>query len=352
MAEPYIVTVVPTYQEGEHIERCLRSLIIQTWPSERHLIHVVDGGSNDGTREIVAEIAKESNQNNGPEIILIDNPDRFVAQARNLSFSLLPSETTHVFEMIGHVWIPPNHIEERMLDLSDLEEHSEVDSDKIAGIGTLVRESDQDLGLIGRWIEATLQNPLASGRGQFAQFSGREKTSIPPFTIYRRAAIEALGGWDPRFITTQDSELNSRLIDDGWSLWRSDASYCRMAKRTTISGWLRFSHRYGFWRTKHLLKTPGRASILEFMPWLGLISTMILYYFQINFVSYDAWIILPIAYIIVIFLHGFLESISRNQPSLLLGVPLLLITLHIFFSFGLLDGLLRKGKAPKDRVNK
>ena len=350
MAEPFVVTVVPTYQEAEHIERCLRSLMAQTWSAKQHLIHVVDGGSDDGTRQIVTSLSKESDKVDGPKIVLLDNPGRYVAEARNLSLSKLPEEATHVLEMIGHTWVPNSHIEERMLDLEDLEGKPNVDAKKIAGIGTLVRESDQPLGLVGNWIEAVLQNPLASGRGQFAQFTGREKTTIPPFTLYNRKALEGVGGWDTNFITTQDSELNMRLINEGWTLWRSNASYCRMAKRTSLLGWMRFGHRYGFWRTKHLLKTPERASLLEFLPWIGLLGTLALCYFDVEAVGYSAWLIPPAAYLLVLFLHGILESITRRQPTLLIGMPIMLVVLHITFSFGLLDGLLRKGKASRDRT--
>ena len=350
MAEPFVATVVPTYQEVEHIDRCIRSLMMQTWPSSNHLIHVVDGGSDDGTLEIVKTLANESKENGGPEIKLIDNPGRFVADARNLSLSQLPDEVTHVLEMIGHAWVPPTHIEDRMRDFEELKKDAQIGSQKIGGVGTLVRESDQPLGTVGRWIESVLQNPLASGRGQFAQFSGREQTTIPPFTLYNRIALEEVGGWDTDFITTQDSELNMRLVKNGWSLWRSDASYCRMAKRTSIIGWIRFGHRYGFWRTKHLLKTPQRASILELMPWIGLISTLILCYSSFNFLGYPAWNFPIVAYILVLTLHGFLEAISRNQVTLIVGLPLMIILLHISFSFGLLDGLLRKGSASRDRI--
>jgi cellulose synthase/poly-beta-1,6-N-acetylglucosamine synthase-like glycosyltransferase len=207
------------------------------------------------------------------------------------------------------------------------------------------------LKLVGRWVEASLQNPLASGRGQFAQFSGLQETIIPPFTIYRRDAIEAAEGWNTDFITTQDSELNMRLVNDGWSLFRSDSSYCRMAKRTSISGWLRFGHRYGFWRTKHLLKTPERASILEFLPWIGLLATLGLCWSGTELLGYPTWQIPVVAYLIVLILHSILEAISHSQISLIIGLPIMLILLHITFSLGLLDGLLRRGRAPKDRIS-
>ena len=353
---PLVATVIPVWQEVDHLERCLASFIAQDWPADRHLIQVVDGGSSDGTRDIVTRLAAESEAAGGPRVVLLDNPDRFVPHARNQSLASLPDEVELVLEMIGHVWVPVNHLSQRVADLLDLESESKKEGQRLAGIGTLVRESDENLGLVGRWVEATLQNPLASGRGQFAQFRGRERTHVPPFTLYRRGALDEVGGWDERFITTQDSELNHRLEQSGWELWRSDVSYCRMAKRTTMGGWLKFGHRYGFWRMKHLRLAPSRASLLEFLPWIGLLTTLFLCCTGLKFTGLGLtdvpiWLIPPLTYAVVLALHGLFESITRQQPTLLLGMPLMLFLLHVTFSVGLLDGLIRKGRAPKDRVN-
>ena len=357
MAEhPLVATVIPVWQEVDHLERCLASFIAQDWPADRHLIQVVDGGSSDGTRDIVKRLAEESEAAGGPRVVLLDNPDRFVPHARNLSLASLPDEVELVLEMIGHVWVPANHLSRRVADLLDLESELTKEERRLAGIGTLVRESDEILGLVGRWVEATLQNPMASGRGQFAQFRGRERTHVPPFTLYRREALDEAGGWDERFITTQDSELNHRLEQSGWELWRSDASSCRMAKRRTMGGWLRFGHRYGFWRMKHLRLAPRRASLLEFLPWAGLLITLCLWGSGLGFTGLGltdvpVWLVPPLTYAVVLALHGLFESVTRQQPSLLIGMPLMLFLLHVTFSVGLLDGLIRKGRAPKDRVN-
>tara|TARA_B100000809_G_C15007974_1_gene483885 strand:- start:662 stop:877 length:216 start_codon:yes stop_codon:yes gene_type:complete len=66
--------------------------------------------------------------------------------------------------------------------------------------------------------------------------------------------------------------------------------------------------------------------------------------------GYPAWQIPIVAYTVVLLLHGFLESFTRSQPSLIVGVPIMLFLLHTTFSIGLLDGFLRKGRPAKDRV--
>ena len=97
---PLVATVIPVWQEVNHLERCLASFIAQDWPADKHLIQVVDGGSSDGTRDIVKRLAAQSEAAGGPRVVLLDNPDRFVPHARNLSLAGMPSEVELVLEMI------------------------------------------------------------------------------------------------------------------------------------------------------------------------------------------------------------------------------------------------------------
>ena len=102
---PGVATIIPTWQEVEHIERCLRSFMSQTYPTSSHQILVIDGGSTDGTVEIVNRLAKESHETGGPVITLLENPDRYVPHARNLALEYLNQDTQFVLEMIGHAWV-------------------------------------------------------------------------------------------------------------------------------------------------------------------------------------------------------------------------------------------------------
>jgi hypothetical protein len=95
---------------------------------------------------------------------------------------------------------------------------------------------------------------------------------------------------------------------------------------------------------------------LEFLPWIGLLTTLFLCCTGLKFTGLGLtdvpiWLIPPLTYAVVLALHGLFESVTRQQPTLLLGMPMMLFLLHVTFSVGLLDGLIRKGRAPKDRVN-
>ena len=53
------------------------------------------------------------------------------------------------------------------------------------------------------------------------------------------------------------------------------------------------------------------------------------------------------AYGAVLLLSGLLSA--KNGPSHILGVPFCLLILHTGFTIGLFDGLIRKGRASRDR---
>ena len=52
-----VSVIIPTYNEEQNIERCLRSLRQQTFPEDEYELIVVDGNSKDRTREIAEPLA-------------------------------------------------------------------------------------------------------------------------------------------------------------------------------------------------------------------------------------------------------------------------------------------------------
>ncbi|MED5497031.1 MAG: glycosyltransferase family 2 protein, partial [Candidatus Thermoplasmatota archaeon] len=185
-------------------------------------------------------------------------------------------------------------------------------------------------------------SPFGGGTGQFAQFNVEGKTNVPAFALHSRSALEDVGGWDESFLTSQDSDLSMRLIKAGYVLCRTPNAVAKMRRRTSFSSWFLMSHRYGFWRTKVLLKHPRRLVIRELLPLFGLIATSLLLLFN------PMWSMILIgAYGTVLLLSGLLSA--KEGLSHILGVPFCLLILHTGFTIGLFDGLIRKGRASRDR---
>ena len=320
-----VCVVVPTLNEQSHIRKCIDSLIAQTYPVE---ILVMDGGSTDETLNLLNTY--------GEKIRVVDNPGKRVAQARNLALEHIGDGITHCLEIIGHSWIDPDHVEKRVEDLIQLEKELGT---QVGAIGCRT-ESGDDLNRVSGWIESVLSSPIGSGGGQFSRFKGRGKTKTPAFCLHNVKALRDIGGWDSAFITSQDSDLSMRLLQAGWQLWRSDVSCVYMHKRSTLKNWWKMSHRYGFWRTKVILKHPSRADPREFLPLMGLIFIVVLP---------QLWWWALAAYGITIILPSIFYNQTKGDLTALIGIPLCIIILHTAFTIGLFDGLIRSGKAPSDR---
>ena len=319
-----VCAVVPVLNEERHIERCIDSLLAQTMSIE---VLVMDGGSDDRTLELLSKY--------GSKIKVVSNPGKRVAQARNLALEHINEETTHCLEIIGHSWIDPDHVEKRVKELEEIEADIGV---KIGALGCRT-ESSGSADTISQWVEGALSTPIGSGGGQFQKFKSRGQTKIPAFCLHSVEALRDVEGWDERFITSQDSDLSMRLLAKGWQLWRSDVSCVYMHKRSSLSNWWKMCHRYGFWRTKVILKHPTRTDVREFLPIVGLIMIFTLH----------SWWWAPAAYGATLLMMGAIYRQKNAGISSFLGIPLCLVILHTAFTIGLFDGLVRNGRAPRDR---
>ena len=54
-AWPRISIVTPSFQQGAYLEECIRSVLLQNYPNLEYV--VIDGGSNDGSAEVIARYA-------------------------------------------------------------------------------------------------------------------------------------------------------------------------------------------------------------------------------------------------------------------------------------------------------
>ena len=326
--EMRVCAVLPVLNEEKHIEKCIDSLLAQSMKID---ILVVDGGSTDRTLKLLKKYKDK--------ITILNNPEKRVSQARNLALANIDDEVTHLLEIIGHSYVNPDHVEKRVNDLLNLEKSI---GKKVGAIGCRTESAETTTG-VEKWIEGAISSPLGSGGGQFQRFTGRHQTKIPAFCLHNVEALRAVGGWDNRFITSQDSDLSMRMLAAGWELWRSDVSCVYMHKRSSLKNWWKMSHRYGFWRTKVLLKHPRRFDVREILPIVGLSLIFLL----------EFWWWAPMVYLVTILLTGAVyapDKTTTGRIKSMFGISSCLVILHTAFTLGLIDGLIRSGKAPNDRT--
>jgi N-acetylglucosaminyl-diphospho-decaprenol L-rhamnosyltransferase len=207
---PSISAVIPTFNGGWRLERCLDALAA----AEVEDIVVLDGGSTDGSPERAAG-RKGVRLLELPGTSVQSRINRGVAEARNEAVVLLNDDAFVDEETPG-------------LLTAALMEHP-----RVAAVGAALRWEDgtaqRSVGRyrtlwsetvvtvpFGRWLSGTLQRRVPSRKP-----SGVERVTWLPLccAAARRAAFLDVGGFDERYsFYYDDHDFCRRVVDGGWEL--------------------------------------------------------------------------------------------------------------------------------------
>lgn len=250
---PLITIAIPCLDEARFIENCLRSVRAQTYPSDRTEILIADGGSGDGTREILSRLARED-----ARIRVIDNPDRIQAAGLN---RILAEARGDVFVRLDvHCEYAPDYVEKC------LEVLERTHADNVGGAPRCRGESR-----FQRAVCAALRSPLGAGGAPQWNPANEGNVHSVPFGALRRKTLEAVGGFDARAVTNEDAELNQRLIASGRRVYLSREIVFAYFPRASPIALARQYFRYGKGRARTLVKHRELLNPRPAMPFLAVI---------------------------------------------------------------------------------
>jgi GT2 family glycosyltransferase len=158
----------------------------------------IDGGSTDGSREIVSELARRN-----PHVRLLDNPGQTTPQALNLGLRVATGE--FVVRMDAHSRYPATYVANGIARLRR--------GDVAAVSGAQLAVGD---GKWSRRAALALTSPLGVGGAKFRRLSTDETEVDSGFTgLWRRETLLAHDGWDDDWVGDEDFELAARLREAG-----------------------------------------------------------------------------------------------------------------------------------------
>jgi succinoglycan biosynthesis protein ExoA len=103
-------------------------------------------------------------------------------------------------------------------------------------------------GGFGRAVAAAMTSPLGAGGAAYRTGSVAGPVDTVYLGVFRREALEAVGGFDPRFTRNQDAELNIRLRRAGFLVWFAPELVVAYRPRDTPTSLARQYFEYGRWR--------------------------------------------------------------------------------------------------------
>lgn len=331
--KPICVSVImPTLNEGQFIERALRSLQAQQAEGLDLEFVVVDGMSEDGTQQRVAALA-----GGDPRIKLLVNPARHTPGALNIGLRAAAGEFVCI--MGAHAAYDQDYIS---VCLQELLEQQAV------GCSGKVVTAPADYSLQARLVAwAAASRFASSSRSVRTQPEGYADTV--PFPVMRKQNLLDLGGYNERLLRNQDNDMNHRLRARGLRLYVTGKTRCRYYARPDVRSFLQYAFRSGQWNAISLRTNAASLGLRHLIPLafvtvlLALLGTSLASAALGNAlaaaVASSALLAMMVCHLLVGAASGFGIALRERTSAPLLIAPVIL-AFHCFYGLGTLRGIL------------
>jgi succinoglycan biosynthesis protein ExoA len=329
---PPVTVIMPIRNEARYIARSLGAVLAQDYPADQIEVLIVDGMSEDRTRAIVEQAARQSKV----KVLILDNPSRIVPPALNIA--LHHSHGEIIIRVDGHCEIAPDYIHRCVAAL-----HA-TGADCVGGPMVTVGETT-----VARAI--ALAQSSAFGVGGVAFRTVRNKPGFVDtlaFGAYRRKVFEQIGGFDEELVRNQDDEFNFRLTQAGGQIWLDLSIHSVYYSRASLTKLWQQYFEYGFYRVRVIQKRRAVASWRHLVPGLFVLclAASLLLALVTRKLHWALSVATPYA------LANGLASVvhARDRLLMLPFLPLTFCVLHLAYGLGFIKGLMYWRRNESGRI--
>jgi len=323
--------LVGVKNEEEHIERCIRSLMNQTIRDINIL--VVDGMSEDRTRDIVSELMDED-----PRIKLLINEGETISSGRNIGLNASTSE--YVAYLDGHAYVDEDWLKTLYSSYKECEKKY-----PLGGIGSTYASPEDD-SPFGKTVAYCVQTMFGGLGTSFTEEKEIHPVDTVAFALYKRSTLtgeEII--YDEKMTHCEDTDFNHQLVNKGYVLLKHPEAKVYQYRRKNIGQFFLQMFKYGEGRYKLANKYRETLKYYHLIPVLAIFYLLFvvigLILFLINQISfyYSILIFLPVfLYLIIDIIYTLI--IMAHHGSLKHAFALLIFpAIHIGYGIGFLKGL-------------
>jgi succinoglycan biosynthesis protein ExoA len=313
-ARPAVSVILPVLNEERHLSAAVRSVLAQDYPGEIHVVLAL-GPSKDRSDEVAAELAKDA------RVTLVPSPTGRTPNGLNLAIAA--SRYPIVARVDGHSVLPPDYLRHAVEVLE------RTGADNVGGL-----MSAQGVGDMEQAIAAAMTSKLGVGNAPFHVGGSEGPADTVYLGVFRRTALDRVGGYDETFTRAQDWEMNYRIRSTGGLVWFSPELSVSYRPRSSLSTLAKQYFHYGRWRRQVMRAHPGSINLRYLAPplaLLGVVAGLVLS----TFLSPLA-LTVPAAYLLLV-VAGSLVVGRKLPPAALAALPLVIATMHMAWGAGFLS---------------
>lgn len=307
---PLVSVIIPARNAEASISSTLDSVMAQDYAGAIEVI-VADGSDSPATAEVVRQ--------QYPAVQIVPNPEQTTPNGLNAALEEASGQI--VVRCDCHATLPPDYLQR--------------------GVESLMRTGAAVVGgrqrpvgdtLFERAVGLAISTPLGAGDARYRLGGAEGPVDNFYLGVYRRDALEAVGGFDPALSRGQDAELNWRLRRGGEVVWFDPAMTAFYRPRGNLRALARQYFDYGRWKPvilkRNLTELRVRHLVAPLIA-LGLVGSALLALAGFSSVA----MVLPLFYATALIVGAVVVGICRRDSAAVI-LPVVLMTMHLCWGIG------------------
>ncbi|MEV4242237.1 ExoA family glycosyltransferase [Streptosporangium canum] len=323
---PPISIVIPVLNEERHLREAVRQVLAQRYAGPIEVVLAI-GPSQDRTQEVADAIAAED-----PRVTVVPNPTGRTPNALNAAIGA--SRSGIIARVDGHAMLPEDYLQVAVETLE------ETGADNVGGV-----MAAEGVTPFEKAVARAMTSKIGVGGARFHTGGTAGPADTVYLGVFRREALERVGGYDEHFQRAQDWEMNHRIRETGGLVWFQPRMRVSYRPRPTVKALATQYFHYGRWRRVVARTHEGTINLRYLAPpaaVLAILAGLV--------VSPFFWpgLLIPAGYLAAI-LAGSAVTGSGLPTASLVRLPLVYVAMHMSWGWGFLTSPKRLSKAERPR---
>jgi succinoglycan biosynthesis protein ExoA len=329
-ADVPVSIVLCVLNEQRHLAQAVAHALDQDYLGPLELV-IALGPSRDRTDEIVAELSAAD-----PRIRSVRNPDPSGSTPAGLNAALAATRHPVVVRIDGHSLLPREYVRVAVETMRD------TGADNVGGI-----MAAEGVSFFEKAVARAMTSRFGVGNASFHTGGEAGEADTVYLGVFRRAALERVGGYDDTFLRAQDWEMNLRIRRTGGRVWFQPKLRVSYRPRSTVRALGRQYFHYGRWRRVVMRRHEGTVNFRYLAPPIALGGVIV--GLGLALAGFRAGAILPAGYFTAVVVGSVVEG--RGLPLRAWAqLPLVTATMHLCWGAGFLSSPRRLADSSSGRI--
>lgn len=229
---PFVSIIIPCRNEEKYIAKCLDSVVVQDFSKENLEVLIIDGASEDQTKNIIKEYSQKY-----PFIKLLENPNKFTPFGLNIGVKAAKGDV--IIRMDAHAGYNSDYVSKCVYYLQET---------KADNVGGVIKTMPAKNTAVARAIAISLSHFFGAGNAFFRTGSEKIREADTVFGgCFKKDVFSKVGLFNEKLRRSQDIEFNKRLKKVGGKIILAPEIQAVYYPQSDIKNFFRHNFIDGIW---------------------------------------------------------------------------------------------------------